>query len=880
MREPSAAVPSKKQRRFCLLATCHQNLLPSPGFPVVNIFSCGGVDRGNASVYFWRVKELFPSARRQAGFGWFSLLIVLTTVFLVVQIYPSVAAPGDGHWDRQFNMPGTASINYALKFHGERLYTGGIMAGPGGNFATNSDVNIFDGTNWSRVEGITGGSGTTLIEDVQFLGSNMYVGGIFSKAGGLPAVGLAKWDGTKWSDVGGFAGAVMVLTTDGTNLYVGGTFTNAGGVAITNVAKWDGTNWSALGGGLGYYSGSLFPSVNVLVWREGQLYAGGSFTNAGAVAATNLAVWNGSTWSQVGGGVAGTGSILTGAPVAALKFLGPDLYVGGNFTAVGNNVAALNVARWNGTTWSALGTGLKAPPNSSSVNALAVLGSDLYATGNFTNAGGTTATRVAKWDGGSWYSIGPLNGSAIRAVSNSGSIYICGNFNLADYDSSNPVIGNHIIRWDGANWHGVPGPPANGTHSFVQALGLGDDGLYMGGLFIAAGATPASRIARWDGTNWHALGSGVSGSYGGNTVAVRAIRTWNNEVYVGGAFVSAGGWTANNVAAWYLGNWYTLAYGVDSTVAAILPTADDVYVGGSFTNATDVFGPWTVNRIARYEKSSGYWWWLGSGVSGGSVNCLAMQDGLLYAGGTFTNAGGGAANRIAVWDGANWSSLGAGAANGLGGTVNTILVDGTDIYVGGSFTTAGGATARALAQWNGSSWSAVGGGMFASGTASVSGLARIGGYLYATGNFTNAGGSLITRGVARWDGIKWEALGSGIGNNLSAGRGTVLASWGNDLFVGGIFEDAGGGDAGYIARWNDQLDFTPPSTMRLFHPQMLPGNAFKFRVTATERASYVIEHSADLTSWTPFLTNGLSPLEVTNTAPGANVRTFRMRQVP
>jgi hypothetical protein len=68
--------------------------------------------------------------------------------------------------------------------------------------------------------------------------------------------------------------------------------------------------------------------------------------------------------------------------------------------------------------------------------------------------------------------------------------------------------------------------------------------------------------------------------------------------------------------------------------------------------------------------------------------------------------------------------------------------------------------------------------------------------------------------------------------------------------------------------------------MRLLKPQMLPGNAFKFRATATERAAYVIEHSADLVNWTPFVTNGLSSLDITNTAPGVNLRTFRMRQVP
>ena len=214
--------------------------------------------------------------------------------------------------------------------------------------------------------------------------------------------------------------------------------------------------------------------------------------------------------------------------------------------------------------------------------------------------------------------------------------------------------------------------------------------------------------------------------------------------------------------------------------------------------------------------------------------------------------------------------------------MSAILVDGTDVYVGGSFTTAGGITAPAIAKWNGSSWSALGQGMFSTSTASVAALAKIGSYLYASGVFTNAGGSVITRNIARWDGAKWDGLGSGVGADFTPGasRGSALAVSGNDLFVGGSFETAGVCDAGYIARWNDQIDFTPASVMRLANPQMLPGNNFKFRATATEHATYVIEYSSDLAHWSPFATNSLYSVDITNSVPGVNLRTYRMREIP
>ena len=69
----------------------------------------------------------------------------------------------------------------------------------------------------------------------------------------------------------------------------------------------------------------------------------------------------------------------------AIAVSGNDLYVAGQFTTAGG-VAATNIAKWNGTNWSALSSGLG--DEFQYVNALDVLGSDLYAGGFFTNAGG------------------------------------------------------------------------------------------------------------------------------------------------------------------------------------------------------------------------------------------------------------------------------------------------------------------------------------------------------------------------------------------------------------------------------------------------------------------------------------------------------------
>ena len=62
---------------------------------------------------------------------------------------------------------------------------------------------------------------------------------------------------------------------------------------------------------------------------DGVLYAGGSFTTAGGVFANRLARWNGTAWQTVGTGVDGT--------VRALAFTpGGSLYIGGEFLRAGS----------------------------------------------------------------------------------------------------------------------------------------------------------------------------------------------------------------------------------------------------------------------------------------------------------------------------------------------------------------------------------------------------------------------------------------------------------------------------------------------------------------------------------------------------------------
>jgi hypothetical protein len=80
------------------------------------------------------------------------------------------------------------------------------------------------------------------------------------------------------------------------------------------------------------------------------------------------------------------------APVRSLAVYKGELYVGGDFTIAGG-IAANYIAKWDGTSWSALGSGTNA-----TVLSLGVYNGDLYAGGSFTVAGGSNADHIAKWN--------------------------------------------------------------------------------------------------------------------------------------------------------------------------------------------------------------------------------------------------------------------------------------------------------------------------------------------------------------------------------------------------------------------------------------------------------------------------------------------------
>src|SRR5262249_6411496 len=129
-----------------------------------------------------------------------------------------------------------------------------------------------------------------------------------SHAGSVPVAGVARWNGREWTAVGVTPNIVLVYSLavfdDGAGpaLYAGGSFSSIGGVAANGIAKWDGQNWKPLGNGVSNYINDME------VYDDGSgpaLFVVGTFLTAGTISAPHIAKWSGQAWSSVGAGLDG-----------------------------------------------------------------------------------------------------------------------------------------------------------------------------------------------------------------------------------------------------------------------------------------------------------------------------------------------------------------------------------------------------------------------------------------------------------------------------------------------------------------------------------------------------------------------------------------------
>ncbi|MBC8423330.1 T9SS type A sorting domain-containing protein [bacterium] len=547
-------------------------------------------------------------------------------------------------------------------------------------------------------------------------------------------------------------------------------------------------------------------------------------------------------------------------PIYSMTMYGDDVIVSGGFTHAGNT--ALNgVARWDGTGWRPLGSGItEGWTYEPHIGALAEFEGNLYAD-------------EWCWNGENWTAAFGLYGGVHCLAVHGDYLVVGGEF--TDIDGT-PV--NHLFLWDGATATELGG----GCGGDVRALTSHDGILYVGGQFTQAGTLPVQNIAVWDGTSWAALGEGIYGdqewidTYYGSfhyPATVRKIFVYGNDLWVGGQFTSAGDVLTSALArwdgtAWHDGGdislygrceeytmeswicfppcvysmatdaagdlivsgrfgldmgydtnsflrldvmgWHTIGGGfVDdwgfSTAYVVLPLESGFLAGGDFTN---VGGTEAISGVRR----DGSWYPLveetGLGTDGYVFSSLIYQGKLVLAG-SFDDAGGVAVGNIATFTGEQWQPLGDPGIDGAYCTIRDMVEFEQDLVAAGDFTYADGEQVSNVARWNGETWLEMGEGLPCG---EVAALCIHNGDLYAAGgdqlyphppNYTPKKDFTDTGYVYRWDGFDWELIVTTDEHLEGAVR--ALASYDGKLVIAGSFTMANGVPMDGIAIWDDGL---------------------------------------------------------------------------
>ncbi len=592
---------------------------------------------------------------------------------------------------------------------GDALFVGGTFTSAGGQPAYR--LAKWDGAAWSPfTSGFINGS----VRDIEVFddggGPALYIAGGFDSINGISASRIARWDGVQFTALTSAAinGDIKTLLVhddgSGPALYAGGDFTSIGNFGMGGVSRWRNSSWTGVDGGFWMTGGGPILSVNDLrVWDDGtgpQLYASGVFDASAAGAPMKCAArWNGSSWSALAGGV-------TTQALAATIFddgAGESFIVTGQIASV-DGLSATGAAAWRNGAWSGFGVGQGLNDN---VNSFAVhddgSGPALFVGGYFSGGAGVAgANLIARWDGSAWSTLGSgLNGLANAMLSHDDgagpALWVGGSFTQAG-----GVSAQRFARWNGSSWS-----EPRAFNSTVYALAAFDaDGagpapsaLIVGGGFSYSG-TNLRGVAQWDGANWLSLNQGIVGNV---TKLVTGDLGAGPRLFAMGTFNVAGVVPADKVASWNGTHWSAVGSGVQSGTVNAAAIFDDgsgpaLYIAGTLS----VVGGLPVNRIARWNGST--WSSVGAGLPDTilSLEVFDAGDGeALYAGGHFTLAQGAPASYLARWDGSSWSASPGGAIDGRAMALARYAAPGQfgeSLMVGGSFSKAGGTPANRIAR--------------------------------------------------------------------------------------------------------------------------------------------------------------------------------------
>lgn len=411
---------------------------------------------------------------------------------------------------------------------------------------------------WTELCNPGGQQSIGYVVDYQVYNNNLCATGFFTSVCGTPAMHVAQWDGSNWSQLGqGLPNPGHAIKVINNELYCAQyMYTNDSNY----VYKYNGVIWYAIGNGFKNSNNQNKPTLYDLAEFQGQPVVCGEFKKVGAKTINNVAIWNGTEWDSLSSGLSG---LYPGYPILAPHGMG--IYNG-----------------------------------------------DLIVCGAFLNAGGVTCNGVARWDGMQWHAMDSgFNNPAYAATVYNGELYVCGEFT-----QSGSILLNGVAKWNGTKWvsPGFGFTAIAPNYFFIHSLDIANNKLFITGGFDQV-ITPSdtfncANICSFDGTTIDTLNGGIPSK------ELETVIEYDNKIFIGGGDLSS----LYTTGLIYFQNLTTAVSETDEISMSIYPNPASEFIhlpqellhelkSVSLTNLQGIRmeTKWNTNKIDIKNLSSGYY---------------------------------------------------------------------------------------------------------------------------------------------------------------------------------------------------------------------------------------------------------------------------------
>jgi hypothetical protein len=322
------------------------------------------------------------------------------------------------------------------------------------------------------------------------------------------------------------------------------------------------------------------------------LLVSGDFTRAGNLLARGVVAWDGTAWQPLGNGLAGAGSKI-------VIHLGYPVLIG---NAPGD---PRPLARFNGTNWEGLGIA-----GDQIISLLADSDGGLLASGSLTS--GATPASFASWQGNYWQPLGPVT-YPMQNLTEFAGTYVGENWGLFSFCGPSQYHDFRRYRWDGTAWqvfstsyctNGFPGGLTAHQGELWAAGGRFDTSFVPTGVVTLSNPPNPFRSSRLFSDGQTVFMNAGSGSFSQST-ATALSTSWSPDFEIGGLVAD-----------------YALFRG-------------EVYLAGSFTHNSGIFGVVATRQPRRIARREGVHYCPLSGTDG-APTFFVRHNGQLLAGGDFS----------------------------------------------------------------------------------------------------------------------------------------------------------------------------------------------------------------------------------------------------